>query len=273
MFETRQQNSGWRIFLRMAETTFVASARKVRGTHRNAIIALLLTISQAVLFVGSFYLIFAVMGMREAAIRGDYMLYLLSGIYIYMCHIKALSAVAGSEGPTSPMMQHAPMNTIVAILSGALSSLYTNTLALLVLLFILHSLIQPIEIHDWSFAFMLYLLGWFSGCAIGTIFLAMKPWAPDLAKILQQIYVRLNMIASGKMFVANMMPGIIISMLDWNPLFHIIDQMRGAMFVNYFPHHSNWQYPVIMSIAFLMIGLIAEFYTRQRASASWDAGR
>jgi len=273
MFETRRHNSGWRVFFNLAETTFVASARKVRATHRNAIVALLMTILQAAMFVGGFYLIFAVMGMREAAIRGDYFLYLLSGIYVYMGHIKALGAVAGAEGPTSPMMQHAPMNTVVAIVSSALSALYTQTLALLVLLFALHTLVQPIEIHDWGFSLMLYLLGWFSGCAIGTVFLAFKPWAPDLVKILQQAYTRINMIASGKMFVANMMPSIIISMLDWNPLFHIIDQMRGAMFVNYFPHHSNWQYPLAMSVGFLMIGLIAEFYTRQRASASWDAGR
>ncbi len=35
------------------------------------------------------------------------------------------------------------------------------------------------------------------------------------------------MIASGKMFVANMLPTSMLLMLDWNPLFHCIDQARG----------------------------------------------
>ena len=37
--------------------------------------------------------------------------------------------------------------------------------------------------------------------------MAAKPWLPDVVTILQLIYVRANMIGSGKMFVANMMPG------------------------------------------------------------------
>ncbi|MFT6169369.1 MAG: hypothetical protein ACJAR9_001488 [Celeribacter sp.] len=32
-------------------------------------------------------------------------------------------------------------------------------------------------------------------------------------------------------------------------------------------------YPVIFSIVFITVGLLAEFFTRSRASASWGAGR
>jgi ABC-type polysaccharide/polyol phosphate export permease len=74
---------------------------------------------------------------------------------------------------------------------------------------------------------MMYLLAWGSGCAIGLIFMALKPWAPDVVTIVQLVYVRANMIASGKMFVANTLPGFMLAMFDWNPLFHIIDQTRG----------------------------------------------
>jgi len=81
------------------------------------------------------------------------------------------------------------------------------------------------------------------------------------------------MIASGKMFVANQLPRKMIDWFDWNPLFHIIDQTRGFVFINYFPHHSSVTYPLYVSLAVLMIGLMAEFYTRQNASLSWDARR
>jgi ABC-type polysaccharide/polyol phosphate export permease len=137
----------------------------------------------------------------------------------------------------------------------------------------IHTIINPITIHDWPGALMMFLLAWATGCAVGLILLAAKPWLPDVVNILQLIYVRANMIASGKMFVANMVPGMIIDMFDWNPLFHVIDQARGFTFVNYFPHHSNWQFPLYFTLIALVIGFMAEAYTRKHASASWGAGR
>jgi ABC-type polysaccharide/polyol phosphate export permease len=103
--------------------------------------------------------------------------------------------------------------------------------------------------------------------------MAAKPWRPELVEILQLIYVRARMIASGKMFVANMMPTSILAFFDWNPLFHVIDQARGFTFVNYFPHNSNWEYPVYAVLVLFMIGMMLEFYTRKHISASWDARR
>lgn len=273
MFEAKRQNSSFRMMFNLAEMTFHSAARKVRQTHRNAFMAIIVSVFQSVLFIAAFYLMFNVLGTRGIAIRGDFMIYLLTGIFLYLTHIKALGAVMGSEGAASPMMMHAQMNTIVAILSSALSALYLQTISLFVILFVIHVAINPVEILHWDLAFMMYLLAWFSGCAIGVILFALKPWVPDLISIIQMIYVRANMIASGKMFVANMLPSAMIGLFDWNPLFHIIDQMRGVVFVNYNPHHSNWEYPLYFSLAMLTLGLMGEFYTRKHASLSWSAGR
>ena len=81
------------------------------------------------------------------------------------------------------------------------------------------------------------------------------------------------MIASGKMFVANMMPGFLLRAFDWNPLFHLIDQTRGFVFINYTPHNSNLSYPFYLTVTLLMIGLMAEFVTRNMMSLSYMAGR
>jgi ABC-type polysaccharide/polyol phosphate export permease len=257
----------------MLELTFISAARQVRQSHRNAVWAILLKVFQALLFIAAFYVMFTVLGQRSVSVRGDFMLYLLTGIFAYLTHIQAVREVMGAEGSTSSMMQHAPMNTLVAILSSALSSLYTQTISLFVLLLVLHTVFNPIVIHDWSSAFMMFLLAWASGCAIGLVLMAAKPWAPDVVNIIQLVYVRANMIASGKMFVANMLPTSVIAFFDWNPLFHIIDQGRGFVFVNYFPHHTNWHYALYFTLVVLVIGFMAEAYTRKHASASWGAGR
>ncbi len=273
MFQARRSRSTFSLAMTMLEVAFHASARKVRQSHRNAVLAILLSVVQSLMFIAAFYVMFTVMGQRGAAVRGDFMLYLLTGIYAYLTHIQALQKVMGAESSTSSLMQHAPMNTLVAILSSALSSLYTQTMGLMVLLLILHTMFTPITIHYWPGALMMFLLSWASGCVLGVIFLALRPWMPDMVGIIQMVYVRASMIASGKMFVANMMPTAIIAFFDWNPLFHIIDQARGFTFVNYFPHHSNWEYPLYATLVLLVIGFMGEAYTRKHASVSWDMGR
>jgi len=171
------------------------------------------------------------------------------------------------------MMKHSPMNTIVAISAAALGALYIQVLSAAVVIFFYHAAISPISIHDPIGTVAMLLLSWASGLAIGMILLAAKPWSPEVVGIISMIYQRANMIASGKMFVANATPGHILALFNWNPLFHTIDQARGFMFLNYNPHFSSVSYPIKVTIACLMLGLMGEFYTRKFASASWSAGK
>jgi ABC-type polysaccharide/polyol phosphate export permease len=97
---------------------------------------LIMNMLQTVIFVMTFFLLFQFLGMRGSAIRGDFLLYIMSGIFLFLTHTKAMGAVVGSEGPASPMMQHAPMNTAISISAAALASLYLQTLSLLTVLFI-----------------------------------------------------------------------------------------------------------------------------------------
>jgi hypothetical protein len=57
--------------------------------------------------------------------------------------------------------------------------------------------------------------------------MAMKPWFPTgrASVVHHGLCQRANMIASGKMFVANALPAFMLALFDWNPLFHIIDQI------------------------------------------------
>lgn len=223
--------------------------------------------------VAIFYLMFSILGLRGSAIRGDFLLYVMSGIFLYMTHTKSVTAVAGSEGAASAMMQHAPMNTVISISAAALSSLYIQVLSIAVILTVYHTAITPITIFNPVGAFGMILLSWFSGVSVGIVFLAAKPWAPGFIAILTTIYTRANMIASGKMFLANTLPSTMLAMFDWNPLFHCIDQARGFVFINYNPHFSSVSYPVKVSLSLIMIGLMAEFFTRKHVSSSWAAGR
>lgn len=260
----------------IAELIYHNTVRAIRKTHGNAFMSIAVSVFQSLLFVLFFYVMFSVMGLKGLALRGDFVIFLLTGIFMFMTHNKAVSAVLGSEGPASPMMQHAPMNTFISIVSGMLATLYIQTLAVAFILFVYDVAINPYvlrEIVDPVPVMGMFLLSWFSGGAVGLVFLALKPWFPGLTGTLSTLYKRANMIASGKMFVANSLPSFMISMFDWNPLFHTIDQARGFAFINYVPRNTNWEYVVYLSLTLVMIGLMGEFYTRKHASASWSARR
>ena len=273
MFQQVKPRTKLHSAIAIAELIYHAAVREVRKGHGNAFGALASNILTTVIFVLAFYLVFTVLGLKGAKLRGDFLLYMLSGIFVYLTHIKALGAVLGADGPASPMMQHAPMNTIVSITGAAISALYIQVLSLFIILFIYHVAVTPFVISQPIPAFGMLLLAWFTGVAVGLVLLAIRPWFPGFVKIFQTIYQRVNMIASGKLFVVNMMPSYLIAFFDWNPLFHIIDQCRGFVFGNYFPRNTSIEYPVTAGIVLIVIGLMGEFYTRQYASRSWEARR
>ncbi len=274
MFRVNRPQSNTATALGMLDLVFHGAVRAVRKGHRNAVVGLLMNILQTVLLILVFWVMGTYLGIMRNAIHGaNFVLYIMSGIFMFMTHTKAIGAVARAEGPTSAMMMHAPMNTIVAIASSALSELYLQTLSAAVVLYVYHAAFTPITIHDPVGMMAMFLLAWGSGVAIGMIFKAATPWQPEFFGVATAIYSRMNMIASGKMFLANQMPAKIRDFFDWNPLFHTIDQGRGFVFLNYDPKFTTIDYPLKILVVCVMLGLMGEFYTRKHASISWGAGK
>ncbi|MFP7672145.1 ABC transporter permease [Marivita sp. S0852] len=274
MFQSSAPRNRTSSALNIAELIYHNTVRSVRKTHGNAFLSIAVSVFQSLMFVLFFYVMFSVLGMKSLALRGDFVIFLLTGIFLFMTHNKSVGAVLGSEGPTSPMMQHGPMNTFISIVSSMLAVLYIQVVAVAFILFVYDVAMNPYvltEIVEPMPVIGMLLLSWFSGGCIGLVLFALKPWFPGFVGFVSTLYKRANMIASGKMFVANSLPGFMISMFDWNPLFHTIDQARGYAFINYVPRNTNWEYVVYLSLIFLMVGLMGEFYTRRRASASWSA--
>jgi len=271
MFQVKQRSDTAASAANILELIYVATVRSLRMTHGNAVIGMVKNIMQSMLFIAVFYLMFEWLQLRSAAVRGDFMLYMMSGIFLFMTHIKGLAAIVGAEGSTSPLMQHAPMNPAIALISSALSSLYIQVLSAAVIMAVYYCLARPFVIHDPIGAIAMFLLAWFSGCAVGMIFRALKPWFPTFVGIASTVYQRANMIASGKMVLANTLPASKLAFFSWNPLFHTIDQTRGFAYINYNPHNSSITYPIYVSLALIMIGLLGDFYTRQHQSQSWSA--
>jgi ABC-type polysaccharide/polyol phosphate export permease len=271
MFQVRTSQGSFGKVITFCDLVYHNIVRAIRKSHSNALMSIVTNLMQMIVFVLAFYFMFSILGLRGAVLRGDFLVYIMTGIFLFMTHIKTVGAVAGSEGPASPMMKHAPMNTSIAIAAAALSQLYIQMLSLFVIMFAYHVLVTPFDVQNIPGVMGMIMLAWFTGLAIGLVFLAIKPWSPGISSLLATIYQRANMIASGKMFVANTLTPTMLNMFDWNPLFHCIDQSRGFAFVNYAPRNSSIEYPLYVGLILLVVGMMGEFYTRKHASASWSA--
>jgi ABC-type polysaccharide/polyol phosphate export permease len=111
MFEARRSMTQSRSAFNMLGLIYHSIVREIRKDHRNAVIGLLMNMMQTIVFVTTFYFMCTILGLKGTAIRGDFMLYIMSGIFLFLTHTKA-------------MMKHAPMNTIIAISSAAIAALY-----------------------------------------------------------------------------------------------------------------------------------------------------
>lgn len=273
MFEQRQPRNLLQAAFVTVALIYHQAVQNLRQTHANALIGLLLTMMQSILMVGGFLAMYWLMGIKRSPIRGDFLLFMMTGVLLFMTFNQAMGKVAGAGKSTDALLKHGPMNTAIAMGGAAIAALYNTVASALVLLWLYHAFYHPLEMQNWRGALAMMVFAWACGGSLGLCLLSLRTWMPVPGQIATTVLSRANMVASGKMFAANTLPTSMLVMFDWNPLFHIIDQARGFVFLNYTPHNSNLHYPFYVMLALLMIGLMAEFVTRNAASLSWQAGR
>lgn len=224
---------------------------------------------QTLLLLAIFSFFIVGLGLRTFAIRGDFIIYILTGIMLFMMHTRAVLMIMKASSPTASMLLHAPMSTLMMIGGAALSSLYIQLLAFTVILFVIHVIRGGLEFYDPGAMLLPFFLAWSSGIGVGLLFQGVRPFAPKFIPILSMMYRRAQMITSGKMLPANYMTAGMVDWFQWNPLFHSIDQIRGAAFVNYVPRNTNIGYPIKFTIVAVCIALMIDFWLRKNMSASW----
>ncbi len=271
IFVPRQNRNMAQAALSQLMLVYHQTVFNLRRSHRNAVVGLAMTVMQSLMMIAAFMVLYMFMGLRSSPVRGDFLVFMMSGIFLYMTHIQTISAVGMSGKQAKTMSLHEPMTSAVAITAGALAVLYRQTLACMVIM-AAYYVYQPFTL-EYPLGFIkMFLLAWGAGAAIGLVVLALRPWAPEIVSMAMLVFQRANMVFSGKMFLANLMPSFMLPMFSWNPLFHIIDQSRGYAFVNYTPMRTSLTYPFYAMIVIAMLGLILEFVTRKHESLSWSAG-
>jgi len=246
---------------------FHCVVREVRMQSGSATLGILKEVTTIGLFMLFFYMLSVFMG-RGAAIRGDLMMFLLTGVALFLIHIKAIASTQSASNATSAEMQHAPMTVILSILAKAFGGLYLQVVAVSIVVAVLWIFGTDFSIQSPKKLVLPVFFTWASGISVGLVIMMLMPVIPGIMKPFSQLYRRAQMITSGKFLPAAYMPGALIGYFDWNPLFHTIDQARLATFVNYNREVSSMSYPIWFTVVALLIGLMGEFWSRKNLSKS-----
>ena len=84
--------------LALFELIFHAAVRHIRKSNGNAIVGLLVSIAQSLVGIGVMLIMFWLVGRGMGnQLRGDYILYIMSGIFSFMAHAKAIRAVSSTR--------------------------------------------------------------------------------------------------------------------------------------------------------------------------------
>jgi len=249
------------------ELVYHSVVREVRMQSGNATFGILKEVTTITLFMVFFYLLAKFVG-RNGAIRGDLMMYLLTGVVLLVVHIKAIGSAKSASKATSAIMQHAPMTVILSILAKAFSGLYLQAVAVIIIVAVLWIFGTDLTVQNPSGLVLPVFFTWASGISIGMIFMLLTPVIPAVIGPIAMLYQRAQMITSGKFLPAAYMPAALLPYFDWNPLFHTIDQARIATFVNYNSDITNIGYPIKFTLVAMLLGLMGEFWSRKNLSKS-----
>ena len=247
--------------LSFMDLLYVSIVREFRTTNGGAILSFFFAILRPLVIFIVFWVMYEVIG-RSMIVRGDFLLFMMTGIMLYLFHIRAVKTLQKAGHAQAGMMFYARASTMLNVLSSAIYELYLNALAMMVILVSAYLIRGYMEIYDPTALLAPVFFAWASGLAVGMVFLAISPLAPGLVQTLFQVYRRAQMLASGKMFLANMIPASTLWLFTWNPLFHCIDQARGAAFINYLPRNTNMMYPIYFTLAAFFIGFLIEYALR-----------
>ncbi|MEO8531281.1 MAG: ABC transporter permease [Deltaproteobacteria bacterium] len=274
MFQRKVARTKFQAAIELGSVVYHMTAREARGPRGHAGVGLMTSMGTTVLLMlGMAAIMIYGMGVRSNPVHGDFILFLMTGITLYMMHIRTFRAVARMGGEGAGTMKHTQVSTPVNILSGAFSTLYMQILSILCILFAYHAVFSPLTIEHPVQAMGMVMMSWLTAVCVGLVFIVLTPWSPMIMMRLQTLYIRANFLASGKMILGNSLSASALKFFDWNPLFHIIDQMRGFVFVNYVPRNSDPYYPLYVCLVLLVVGLMFEFVTRRSVSASWGKKR
>lgn len=243
--------------------------RNLREAAGGAAVGFLKGVLMALGFCLLFYFFMKFFRLTGLTVRGDLMIFILIGVGFFFAMKFTMTASMKAMRASWQMAAHPHLSSIIFVYADSLAVFYNWFLAL-VAIFLGNALFTgKMELQDPVMFFPLFFITWLTGMGLGMV-LGFLMFYFSWAAMVKRILFKLMFFTSGKFTNANLIPGDMLPIFLWNPLFHLIDQMRGAAFVNYTAHKTNLVYPTVFAIALLLAGHVLYDYMLRRRNVMSD---
>ena len=235
------------------------TVRALREASGGAMLGVLRGIVMAAAFCVAFYFVMNFFGLGGLTVRGDMMVFILIGVgFFFMMKFTMIAAMQAMQKSWG-LSAHPHLSPVIFVYAESLAVLYNWTIAISVI-YLANGLIKgSFDLQQPIMFFPTFFLCWLIGVGVGMV-IGFLLFYFSWFMMVKRILFKLMFFTSGKFTNANLIPNDMLLIFLWNPLFHLIDQMRDAAFVNYTAHHTNMYYPLFVSFMFLLIGHILHDY-------------
>ncbi len=190
-------------------------------------------------------------------------LFMISGLIPFKFFSKLMTQLAGSVGANKALFTYRQVSIIDPLITRLIIEVVTYIVVFCIILGVMAWLDFDVKMQDFLAFLMINILLISLGLGMGILLCVASAYWEDVTKVVGMVMLPMLMV-SGVFFTATMVPQKYHYLFDWNPIFHIIELIRQAMFVSYTTPMGDWQYVAFCALVANAAGLMLYQVSRQR---------
>jgi len=245
--------------LQVAQALIIRETRTRFGANQLGFLWALL---EPVLFVGTFYVLFA-LSERSPPSGMTLGAFMVTGLIPYSIFRETSSRVAVAVSSNRGLLFYPQVKPLDLVIARVVLEMMTWTLVFVVLVGAEAMVIGDLQIDSllpvyWGFA-LCSLLGGALGMLLGTLSLYMSSMERLSGALLRPMFW-----LSGIFYTANDVPMSILGIIKFNPVLHCVEMVRDGWFPAYDSRHLEAYYPLSVGLLLLLLALIMERTSRAK---------
>ncbi|MBO6636243.1 MAG: ABC transporter permease [Parvibaculum sp.] len=190
-------------------------------------------------------------------------LFVATGIIPLFFYMKTYSGLVNVLKQNRPLLNHPGVQPMDIFFARSILEFFTQLFVFIVFVVAIYLFIEEYKFGNvWSILTNLFGL-WITGIGMGLLIGSLVVFAESIKNVMDGSN-RIIYVASGVFFTLDMMPPAVAEYLEWNPLLHFVDGVRG----NFNPLMGGTRvdigYAYVCAVAILFCGLVADRALRHR---------
>jgi len=191
--------------------------------------------------------------------------FMLTGLVPFTMFRETMNQMQGAINQNKQLFAFPQVTTFDVIFARGLLEVLLLAFVFMVLLTIIHLAGWTINIERPLDVLAACSLLATIGLGFGFAFASLSPLWPSMRQLSSALLGRPLFLSSGIFFTADSVPSSVRQYLLYNPLLHLLELIRSAVFHEFETQHGSWTYAGTWAICSLAVGLLMHQALRKRA--------